>query len=106
MVVPIELDPESQAAVDAARTSSDDRLLLVPRIDGSYAPVGVLASIEQVGRLPGGEPAAVVKALQRVRIGTGVTGPGAALWVEATAVEETVLTEQIREAAASYKMLV
>ena len=87
MVSPILLDHEAQAAVDAARTSSDNRLLLAPRVGGSYAAVAVLGVIEQVGRTPGGESAVVVRGVQRVRIGAGVTGPGAALWVQATTVE-------------------
>ena len=32
MVVPIELDESSQAAIDAARASSDGRLLVAPRL--------------------------------------------------------------------------
>jgi ATP-dependent Lon protease len=58
MVVPIELDDASRAAVDAARTSNDDRLLVAPRLEDRYATHGVIATIEQVGRLPGGGPGA------------------------------------------------
>ena len=32
--------------------------------------------VEQVGRLPSGEPAAVIRGLSRVRIGVGTVGPG------------------------------
>ena len=31
MVAPITLDPEAQAAVDAAKSAADSRLLLVPQ---------------------------------------------------------------------------
>ena len=90
MVIPVTLDSATQAAVDAARTRRRDgdepRVLAVPRLDGTYGPVGTVAVIEQVGRLPSGEPAAVVRGLHRARIGSGVPGPGAALWVESTAV--------------------
>ena len=83
MVIPVRLDePDTQAAVDAA-ASGDRKILVVPRLDGRYAPVGTVAVVEQVGRLPSGEPAAVVRGVGRARIGAGVTGPGAALWVEA-----------------------
>ena len=93
MVVPLDLsDPEARAAIEAAQVSAtgDDnpRVLLVPRVDGKYAAVGTLGVVEQVGRLPSGEPAAVVRGLSRVRIGAGTTGPGAALWVEGTEVTE------------------
>ncbi|MFD7735598.1 endopeptidase La [Kitasatospora phosalacinea] len=93
MVVPLELsNPEVRAAVEAARAGSSGgkpQVLLVPRLDGSYAAVGALATVEQVGRLADGDPAALVRAVRRVRIGAGTTGPGAALWVETTAFKES-----------------
>ena len=62
--------------------------------------------IEQVGRLPGGEPGAVVRGIDRVRIGAGTTGPGAALWVEGTVVDETGRGGRADELAKEYKSLV
>jgi ATP-dependent Lon protease len=114
MVVPIRLDqPEPRAAVDAAQSGSEGerRILLVPRPDGHYdASVGTIAVLEQVGRMPTGEPAAVVRGEQRARIGSGVTGPGAALWVEATPIEDSTVngrTEELaKEYAKEYKALV
>jgi ATP-dependent Lon protease len=106
MVLPVTLDAEAQAAVDASQASADSRLLVVPRIDGVYGGWGVLAKLEQVGRLPSGEPAAIVRATDRARIGTGVPGAGAALWVEAIPVDESAPTERTAELAAEYKKLV
>ncbi len=110
MVVPIELDDAAQAAVDAARAAGTDKddakLLLAPRLSDRYSAFGVVATIEQLGRLPGGAPGAVLRAETRARIGTGVTGPGAALWVEAELVESTPATEITRKLAAEYKGLV
>lgn len=105
MVVPVPLDEAAQAAVDAARSSSDGELLLAPRLEDRYASYGVVASVERVGRLVGGGPGAVLRAGRRARIGSGVTGPGAALWVEVEPVEETV-TDHARELAEDYKRLV
>jgi ATP-dependent Lon protease len=105
MVVPIELDEPAQAAIDAARASSGSKLLVAPRLDDRYASYGVIASIERVGRFSGGGSAAVLKAEQRARIGSGVTGPGAALWVEVEPVEDHV-TDTARELAEDYKRLV
>ena len=105
MVVPIGLDESAQAAIDAARASSDGRLLVAPRLEDRYASYGVIASVERVGRFSGGDPAALLKAEQRGRIGTGVTGPGAALWVEVEPVTDHV-TEHARELAEEYKRLV
>jgi ATP-dependent Lon protease len=109
MVVPIRLDqPEPRAAVDAAQNGSEGerRVLLVPRPDGHYAAVGTIAVLEQVGRMPTGEPAAVVRGEQRARIGSGVTGPGAALWVEATPIPDETVNGRTEELAKEYKSLV
>ncbi|MCZ7374447.1 endopeptidase La [Micromonospora sp. WMMC250] len=106
MVIPVTLDPSTQAAIDAARATGDRKLLAVPRIDGEYGPVGVIATIEKVGRLPEGEPAAVIRGLSRARIGSGVPGPGAALWVEASELDEPAYAGKARELAREYRALV
>ncbi|MEV0610604.1 endopeptidase La [Polymorphospora rubra] len=105
MVIPVTLDATTQAAVDAARATGDKQVLAVPRVDGEYGPVGAVATIEKVGRLPSGEPAAVVRGLSRARIGSGVPGPGAALWVEATPLTEPAPAGRARELAREYKAL-
>ncbi|GAA5202238.1 endopeptidase La [Rugosimonospora acidiphila] len=106
MVIPVTLDSSTQAAIDAARTTGDKTLLAVPRLDGEYGPVGTIATIDKIGRLPSGEPAAVIRGLSRARIGSGVPGPGAALWVEATPLEVPAPTGKTRELARDYKALV
>ena len=106
MVIPVTLDAETQAAVDAARATGDDTLLAVPRLDGAYGTVGTVALIERVGRLPTGEPAAVLRGLGRAQIGSGVPGPGAALWVESTPFDEPEPTGKSRELAREYKTLI
>ncbi|ONH62531.1 endopeptidase La [Frankia sp. CcI49] len=128
MVVPLDLsDARTRAVVDAARggrpgfvpeprapgisSRSDQRrpeLLLVPRVDGVRADVGVVAVVEQIGRLPNGEAAAVVRARSRAQLATdgpGIAGDGEAAigdsagdggsgvevgWVEATILESAV----------------
>ncbi|MFJ2757802.1 endopeptidase La [Nocardioides sp. NPDC087217] len=105
MVVPIELDEAAQAAIDAARAGSESRLLVAPRLGDRYATYGAVATIERVGRFRGGEPAAVLRAVGRAKIGSGVTGPGAALWVEVETAAETT-TEHAKELAEEYKRLV
>ena len=78
----------ARAAVDAARSHSDGMLLVAPRLEDRYASYGVEASIVQLGRLQTGESAAVIKAERRVKIGSGVSGPGTALWVEAEELDD------------------
>ncbi|MGQ0466174.1 MAG: endopeptidase La [Sporichthyaceae bacterium] len=105
MVAPIALDTAAQAAIDAARSAAGGQILLVPRVQGTYHGYGVVAAIEQVGQLPSGEPAAVVRGLRRARIGIGVTGAGAALWVQADLLEELPTTDRTRELASEYQGL-
>ncbi len=113
MVVPVEISgAEVRAAIEAARLSASGaattpdakpQLLLVPRISGKYAQVGTLGLVEQTGRLPSGEPAAVIRGLSRVRIGSGTVGPGSALWVEGTVIDEPPASTRAQELAREYR---
>ena len=106
MVVPIELDDAARAAVDAARASESGKLLIAPRLEDRYPSYGVLASILQVGRIAGGSgAAAVVRGEGRAHIGAGASGPGTALWVEITEVEEPAPSDDVKALAAEYKKL-
>ncbi|WBO63894.1 endopeptidase La [Streptomyces camelliae] len=114
MVVPLDLsDAEVRAAVEAAQAAARSapgkpKVLLVPRIDGTYAKTGVLGTVEQVGRLADGDPGALIRGRGRVRIGAGTTGPGAALWVEGANIDETVpdpLPGQVADLVKEYKAL-
>src|SRR6202050_3528831 len=118
MVVPLETSQtEVSAAIDAARMPSREvpgvrsevkaRVILVPRLpDRGRAGVGTLAVVEQVGRLPGGQPGAVLRGTARVKIGSGTAGAGTALWVEGTVVEDTNGGPRADELAQQYKSLV
>ncbi|KOV63274.1 endopeptidase La [Streptomyces sp. MMG1121] len=114
MVVPLDLsDAEVRAAVEAAQAAARSapgkpKVLLVPRIDGTYARTGVLGTVEQVGRLADGDPGALIRGRGRVRIGAGTTGPGAALWVEGAEIEGSVpepLPGQVADLVKEYKAL-
>ena len=105
MVVPIELDDAARAAVDAAQASDSGKLLIAPRLDDRYPTYGVLASIVQVGRVPGGGFAAVVRGETRAHIGSGATGPGAALWVTVHEVAAAETTAETKALAGEYKKL-
>ena len=121
MVVPLDLsDADVRTAVDAAQAAASDRVpapgirsttpegakakvLLVPRQDGRYGAMGTVGVIEQVGRMPRGKAVAVVRGSKRVRVGSGTTGPGAALWVEASVVADVGPTSDIAEMVREYK---
>ncbi|WP_455362292.1 endopeptidase La [Streptomyces sp. SYSU K21746] len=113
MVVPLDLsDNEVRAAVEAAqaaaRAGGKPKVLLVPRVDGTYAATGVLGTVEQVGRLSDGDPGALIRGRSRVKVGAGTTGPGAALWIEGTPVDESVPDPQpgsVAELVKEYKAL-
>jgi ATP-dependent Lon protease len=113
MVVPVDISgAEVRASIEAAQLSAGPgqseirpQVLLVPRLDGKYSPVGTLGDVEQIGRLPSGEPAAVIRGLARVKIGTGTVGPGAALWVDATVQDEPAPTPRAQELAREYRGL-
>jgi ATP-dependent Lon protease len=100
VTVAVETD-EARAALDAAGDPAT--LLLVPRIDGRYGRVGVIARIEDRGELPNGIPALVVRGEQRALIGAGVSGTGPALWVGADPVIDPEPTERARELAREYR---
>jgi ATP-dependent Lon protease len=105
MVVPIALDDAARTAVDAARATESGTLLIAPRLEDRYPSYGVLATIVQVGRIPGGGTAAVVRGERRAHIGAGASGPGAALWVEVTEVADVEPSDEIRKLAGEYKKL-
>src|SRR3954447_22440693 len=108
MAIPVELtDAEARGAVEAAPDEpAPTRVLLAPPLDGRYAGIGTVAVLDQVGRLPGGQPGALVRGLVRARIGAGTSGPGGALWVEVTPLPDQPGGERAQELAREYKSLV
>src|SRR5688500_16081111 len=103
MVITIALETEEARAAAEAADTVDGQVLLVPRVDGRYASVGVVASIESSGTLPSGTPALVVRARQRARLGTGVLGESGSLWLQAEVVPDETPTVTDRELAAELK---
>ncbi|GLU47669.1 endopeptidase La [Nocardiopsis ansamitocini] len=130
MVVPVDIsEAEVSAAIEAAqavesagkgaagRAGGKPRVLIVPRVDGSYTGVGTVALIEQVGRTPDGDPAAALRGVVRARVGGVTTAPATAvgrssgdvLWVDATthddAAPEGGYPGRVQELAREYKTL-
>jgi ATP-dependent Lon protease len=107
MVVTVALESdEGRAAVEAAE-KTNNRILLVPKVDGRYARVGTVAAVENAGQLVSGVEALVVRGLARGVIGTGVSGTGDAVWVQVQVEDDPeVVTERAFELARDYRATV
>lgn len=80
-VVTLRLESDAARAATGAARSGDGRVLLVPEVDGRTARVGTVAHVEQIGELPVGGTAAILRGVQRARVGAGVVTERAGLWV-------------------------
>ncbi|MFI6024180.1 endopeptidase La [Amycolatopsis magusensis] len=119
MVVPFDLtEAETRAAVESAqaksqgvtvpgiRTAPKAEVLIVPRVDGEYAEMGTVATVERIGRVPGGKAVVVLRGLRRAHAGATGDGPGAARWVHAETAVELPADEQGKQLAGEYKAVV
>jgi ATP-dependent Lon protease len=106
MVITMALETDEARAAAEAATSADGRLLLVPRVEGRYANVGTVSVIEESGKLPGGHLGLVVRGERRARIGAGVPGTGAALWVQVEPVDEEPVSDAALELAKEYRAVI
>jgi ATP-dependent Lon protease len=104
MVVTLTIESEeARTAVSAARATGGE-LLLVPRVDSRYARVGTVGKVEDVGSLPSGMEAVVIRGLHRATIGAGVPGTGDATWVQVDpSPDPSEPTERARELAREYR---
>ncbi|MGW3962207.1 endopeptidase La [Amycolatopsis sp. NPDC005003] len=121
MVVPLDLtDTETRAAVESAQAKTPSQasfpgirsasaakaeVLIVPRVHGEYAEFGTVATVERIGRVPGGKAAVLLRGTARAVVGRIADGPGAARWVHAEDAPETT-DDQTAKLAAEYKAVV
>ncbi|WP_370946387.1 endopeptidase La [Amycolatopsis sp. cg5] len=116
MIIPLDLsDSETRAAVESAqagtpsfpgiRSNTKGEVLLVPRLHGEYAEFGAIATVERIGRVPGGKTAVLLRATKRAAVGRIADGPGAARWVHADDATE-LSGERAAKLAAEYKAVV
>jgi ATP-dependent Lon protease len=103
MVVTLTIESdEARAAVGATAEGDDALLLTVPRVDGRYARVGVVAKIEDVGRMRNGVEAVVIRGLRRATVGLGIPGTGEATWVQLESADEPI-SDRAHELAKEYR---
>ncbi|HET6291315.1 MAG TPA: endopeptidase La [Amycolatopsis sp.] len=121
MIVPLDLaDTETRAAVESAQantpaqasfpgirsgTAAKAEVLIVPRVHGEYAELGTIATVERIGRVPGGKTAVLLRGTRRAVVGRIADGPGAARWVHAEVATETT-DDNSAKLASEYKSVV
>ncbi|WP_410656642.1 endopeptidase La [Amycolatopsis sp. lyj-112] len=122
MIVPLDLaDTETRAAVESAQANTPAQasfpgirsgaatakaeVLIVPRVHGEYAEVGTIATVERIGRVPGGKTAVLLRGTRRAVVGRIADGPGAARWVHADVATETT-DDRSAKLASEYKSVV
>ncbi|VVJ24150.1 ATP-dependent protease La (EC Type I [Amycolatopsis camponoti] len=121
MVVPLDLtDTETRAAVESAQANTPSQasfpgirstgatkaeVLIVPRVHGEYAEFGTVATVERIGRVPGGKAAVLLRGTGRALVGRMADGPGAARWVHAEDATETT-DDRTAQLSAEYKAVV
>ena len=103
MVVTLTLESDEARTAVAAAGAADDTLLLVPKVDDRYSRIGTVAKVEDVGRLPSGMEALVIRGVRRAAVGIGVPGTGDATWVQVDPVEEQDPSPRAIELARQYR---
>ena len=101
MVVTVTMQsPEARQILNSV---SNGRLLVVPRIDGVYASVGVIATIADQDSLPDGSPTVTLRAHDRAKVGAGVIGSTNGLWVAAHPMAEVKPDRETLDLATTYR---
>jgi ATP-dependent Lon protease len=103
MVVTLTLESDEARTAVAAAGAADDTLLLVPKVNERYSRIGTVAKVEDVGRLPSGMEALVIRGVRRAAVGIGVPGTGDATWVQVEPVEEQDPSPRAKELARQYR---
>jgi ATP-dependent Lon protease len=103
MVFTMALESEEARVAAEAAHQVDGHLVLVPRLEGHYASVGVVAEILEEGQMPGGQEAVMVRGVQRAHLGTAVPGTGKALWVQVEPVNDPDPSPRLAELAREYR---
>ena len=105
MVVTVSIESEEARHALAATETTSGRLVLVPRIEGRYSPVGTIVTVQEVSRDNG--VTALIAGETRARIGSGQNGDNGVLWVEVEPVEPGVdPDEELTRKAAEFRAVV
>jgi ATP-dependent Lon protease len=106
MTVTLGLESETQQAAVQAAQGGNRLVLLVPRINGSFAAIGTVARLEESGQLPTGTAVSIIRGLHRARLGSGQSDIGGALWVQVEPLPDGEPDDRQRELAREYRGLI
>ncbi len=91
----------------AVKVGSDERVVLVPRHDGRFADIGIVAEVSERVRLPVGAQGVTLTGLHRALIGAAVSGPDGELRAEVDERPDSVPVDgHTRELAREYRAVV
>src|SRR3954471_11583901 len=91
----------------AISVGDEERVLLVPRSDGEFADVGVVAEVVERMRIPGAGRAVNLQGIQRGIAGAAQTDPSGDLRVEVTLHEDDEpASDSLRETEREYRAVV
>jgi ATP-dependent Lon protease len=99
------VSPDANVAVD--EVGSDGHVVLVPKIDGRFARVGVVATVEgEPVLLPGGHRGVTLRALHRAELGRA-DASGGALRIDVTErPDSTEITDELAEQMRAYRAVI
>jgi ATP-dependent Lon protease len=106
MTVPLAIEGDNQQAAVTAAQNGNRRLLLVPRVGGTFSAIGTVAQLVETGKLPTGADVSILQGLHRARIGSGQSDIGGALWVQVEPLPDGDPTDAARELAREYRALI
>jgi ATP-dependent Lon protease len=106
MTVPLAIEGDNQHAAVTAAQNGNRRLLLVPRVGGTFSAIGTVAQLVETGKLPTGADVSILQGLHRARIGSGQSDIGGALWVPVEPLPDGEPTDSARELAREYRALI
>ncbi|HEX4216708.1 MAG TPA: endopeptidase La [Candidatus Dormibacteraeota bacterium] len=107
MSATIPIDSEDSRRAVKAAMSADGLLLLLPRVEGRYAQVGVIAKVEEKGNLPDGTEVVVTQGRTRAALGTVTTDLDGALVAEVEPrPDPPTWSEHVSELAQEYRALI
>ncbi|HSP64740.1 MAG TPA: endopeptidase La [Candidatus Deferrimicrobium sp.] len=106
MTVTLAVETDTQRAAVEAAQGGNRLLLLVPRVNDSFAAIGTVARLEESGQLPTGAAVSIIRGLHRARLGGGQSDIGGALWVRVEPLPDGEPDARQRELAREYRGLI